>query len=912
MKKRFIQKNVCLLLMLTMLLGIFGQKAYAENISNKINGVNRVKTSIEVSKTGWTKGAAYAILINDRDYAGSICAASLAKKYNAPILLTNSQKLDNETITELKRLKPKKVFIVGGPRVVKDKVNSQLRAMNIKNVERLWGNTCYDTALKVASKLGKVNTVFIAPSSSYESSLSVSSIAAKNGAPILFAQKNSIKSSVKNYIKRNKVAKVYVIGGKAAISDKALRGISNVERISGIDVYDTNKKIVQKFTKDINLENIFFVQATRPGSNEFAGALSISPLAAIKSAPVVVINRDLDREFKDFLEPKITTKTNLISIGKNTKIPTDIFKNVSLNLEVVKISGETGKPSQKVIEITKNNTVYGEEKSVKEIAADIFVKANNVALNHLNIKGTLTLDPGEKGSVDLKNIACELIHVKSGDINSIHLFNVEAKKIIVDSKTNVRLEAKGNTNINETEVKSSVILENVDGNFGEVVVSNTPVKQGSRDVELKGKFNNKVLVKGSANLYCKDGVNKVEICTTDNESNITVSGSVDTVNAVKAKNITLNGQFKKVNTNNEVKVEISKGSKVETITALGNSQIDIKAGAQVNKLEKSKNVKVTGSAKEIVEITDSGSGQSQTGDTFTLTVTKNNGSINILSKEVKIENNKKAMDYLKACTSVVDRKGLITEIDSIGNVSIGELSLEQREGGVLGIDWFIYLNGEKTDKGAKGITPKPGDILNFDFHEWDWHEMVGTGYSGSMPIKIEIPRSVTQGQGFKVRATCIFRPVYKAEVEIDGQIVGETDIDGYFTASIKTPGSHNVSVSKDGGTDESLINVTANGSSTGGDTGTGNNDENKGNISVEIKATENNKVDIVLKAKDNNNSSMVNIVLYNDKNALVYIGQGYLVNGKFEFNTVLEPGEYHGYYNEQDGQKVKIDNFLIK
>ena len=95
-------------------------------------------------------------------------------------------------------------------------------------------------------------------------------------------------------------------------------------------------------------------------------------------------------------------------------------------------------------------------------------------------------------------------------------------------------------------------------------------------------------------------------------------------------------------------------------------------------------------------------------------------------KEINIEDDKSAMSYLKDnIENVEDKGGFINKILGIeGKYPIpkSELTEEQKDMGILGIDWFIYLNGEKTKVGANDIYLKEGDILNFDYHQWDKRE----------------------------------------------------------------------------------------------------------------------------------------------------------------------------------------------
>ncbi|MGX4598573.1 cell wall-binding repeat-containing protein [Faecalimicrobium sp. JNUCC 81] len=74
---------------------------------------------------------------------------------NAPILLTEKDNLNYDTKAELRRLGVQKVYIVGGEAVVSDNVKKQLESNSI-SVERIKGDTRYETSLKVAQKIDSI------------------------------------------------------------------------------------------------------------------------------------------------------------------------------------------------------------------------------------------------------------------------------------------------------------------------------------------------------------------------------------------------------------------------------------------------------------------------------------------------------------------------------------------------------------------------------------------------------------------------------------------------------------------------------------------------------------------------------------------------------------------------------------
>ncbi|WP_219672514.1 cell wall-binding repeat-containing protein, partial [Clostridioides difficile] len=77
-----------------------------------------------------------------------------AKLKDAPILLTQSDKLDSRTKAELKRLGVKNVYLIGGMNTLSTNIEKQLKSENM-TFERISGNSRYETSLKLAERLDK-------------------------------------------------------------------------------------------------------------------------------------------------------------------------------------------------------------------------------------------------------------------------------------------------------------------------------------------------------------------------------------------------------------------------------------------------------------------------------------------------------------------------------------------------------------------------------------------------------------------------------------------------------------------------------------------------------------------------------------------------------------------------------------
>ena len=260
----------------------------------RLGGANRYETSVKVSQAGWTN-ADNVVLARGDEFADALTAAPFAKQLNAPILLTSTKALDASVIGELKRLKTKKVYIIGGTGAIAASVENAVKAMGI-TVERISGSDRYATSLAIATKMTNKSQVFLATGTGFADALSISSYAAATGSPILLTAKDQMTAGVAKFIKDNN-SKVYVIGGTGVISEAAVKGIAGAERIAGADRYATNLAVLNKFAAGYDFTNIYLAT----GAN-YPDAICGSALAGRDKAPIILVGKDLSEAQKVYLK----------------------------------------------------------------------------------------------------------------------------------------------------------------------------------------------------------------------------------------------------------------------------------------------------------------------------------------------------------------------------------------------------------------------------------------------------------------------------------------------------------------------------------------------------------------------------------------------------------------------------------
>ncbi|MTK12204.1 MAG: cell wall-binding repeat-containing protein [Clostridiaceae bacterium] len=306
----------------------------ASAASSRLWGQDRYETSAAISKEGWTTSD-YVVVASGEGYADALCAAPLAKKYNAPILLTEGKDLNSKTKEEIKRLNAKHVFIIGKYASVSQNTEDELKS-TVGEVKRLGGNDRYETSVIVAKELGTVDNVVITSGYGFADALSIAPIAAQMNMPILLTGKDSLPEVVKDYINNNNSAikNSYVVGGQGVISDEAAGQIPvGAVRLSGRDRFETNLNVMKYFQSQLKFDNLYVVQADGPTGKEFADALSGAALAAKTSSPIILTYKTISSDVESYIKNTVKNNTSITALGGTAAVPEALVEQLNKAIE---------------------------------------------------------------------------------------------------------------------------------------------------------------------------------------------------------------------------------------------------------------------------------------------------------------------------------------------------------------------------------------------------------------------------------------------------------------------------------------------------------------------------------------------------------------------------------------------------
>lgn len=253
----------------------------AEGATERIQGADRFEVAVNISNKGWPDGTNTVILVNYNAYADALAATPLAYQLNAPILLTHPNQLTDATRSEIQRLKPQNVIVIGGEGSVSGNVYHIIQSLGIPNVRRIGGVNRYEVAYLIAKELPASDKVIMAFGQNFPDALAIAPFAARNGYPILLTDTANLPTKTREALAARNAKGSIVVGGEGSVSANVFRQLPSPIRIGGKDRYEVAANIVQ--TLNLNTNKAFVATGLT-----FADALTGSVLAAKEDAPILL------------------------------------------------------------------------------------------------------------------------------------------------------------------------------------------------------------------------------------------------------------------------------------------------------------------------------------------------------------------------------------------------------------------------------------------------------------------------------------------------------------------------------------------------------------------------------------------------------------------------------------------------
>ena len=297
----------------------------------RLGGTDQYETAAKIAEQGWTDTADSVVLSSGMSNAlvDALAAGPLAAQLKAPILLTdNGQALNPSTKAELLRLKPKKAYITSGKVVIKQSVLDEISALGITPVP-LGGKDQYETSVNIAQEMiaqgANVTQVVVAAGwMAPVDALSVSSIAASLGIPILTTTHDALPPATRSFLSaQSGITDSYVIGGTAVVGDAIASSLpGTVHRYSGVTKFDTNLEVLKGFADKVQYDKVYVANG-----ETFVDALSGTSLATLTHSPIILSQSEWSNTMTDFL--KLKHLQNVVALGGAVAVPDNILQRLT-------------------------------------------------------------------------------------------------------------------------------------------------------------------------------------------------------------------------------------------------------------------------------------------------------------------------------------------------------------------------------------------------------------------------------------------------------------------------------------------------------------------------------------------------------------------------------------------------------
>lgn len=312
----------------------------------RIYGTNRYETATKISEKYYDKSKA-VVVASGEVFPDALVGSTLTIQEKWPLLLTGSKKLDEHTKKELERIKPEKVYILGGDSTVSVDVEREISKSY--PVERISGTNRYKTSEKLGQvrykllgkEIAKENiTNYVADGEKYPDALAAGPLAGRN---------KENKFNLLNLAPSTKgFDNAVIIGGKDSVEGKE-------KRISGSNRYLTSLEVAKEYKKEFGgLDTVIIASG-----EDYPDALSASSVAAKLNAPIVLATKDgINEKVLSFVKENAK---KIVIVGGDSSIAEDNLVNIMYGKNSL-FSYTINKMPKDLKDVSKRHALTGNEK----------------------------------------------------------------------------------------------------------------------------------------------------------------------------------------------------------------------------------------------------------------------------------------------------------------------------------------------------------------------------------------------------------------------------------------------------------------------------------------------------------------------------------------------------------------------
>ena len=259
----------------------------------RIAGEDRFGTAAAVSRASFDTAVPVVYIADGTTFPDALAGGPAARVGGGPLLLTAPGSLPAATTTELARLTPGRIVVLGGTGAVSASVEGALDAYTTGTVTRVAGPDRYATAAAVSASAFPAGTsvAYVATGMTFPDALAAGAAAARAGAPILLVEPNALPGATAAELARLGPDQIVVMGGTGIVSDAVLNQLKayapTVRRVSGEDRYATAVSLSASNYAANSVGDVYLASGTA-----FPDGLSVGPLVGRRGLPLLLVPPD--------------------------------------------------------------------------------------------------------------------------------------------------------------------------------------------------------------------------------------------------------------------------------------------------------------------------------------------------------------------------------------------------------------------------------------------------------------------------------------------------------------------------------------------------------------------------------------------------------------------------------------------
>jgi putative cell wall-binding protein len=251
----------------------------------RYEGADRYATSAAIVDANYSPGVPVAYVATGVTFPDALAGGAAAANDGGPLLLVQPDAIPAPIATELTRLQPGRIVVLGGTVAVSAAVETALQAYTSGTVTRVSGSDRYQTAAELAASFPTGSPVYLATGVNFPDALAATAAAAADHAAILLTDPKTLPPATVQALTALQPSSITIVGStnavSAAIATQLTTYSATVTRTAGVDRYATAASIAA--TAFPTASSVFIASGLG-----FADALTGGPVAGTHGAPLLL------------------------------------------------------------------------------------------------------------------------------------------------------------------------------------------------------------------------------------------------------------------------------------------------------------------------------------------------------------------------------------------------------------------------------------------------------------------------------------------------------------------------------------------------------------------------------------------------------------------------------------------------